>query len=580
MLKGIQASSGIAIGKVFLFLEEEDLSVCPRSLNKEEIKKEVHHFREGLYFVRKEMLQMKDKLLRTLGREHSRLIDAHLMILDDPLLTRDVPKKIESHALNAEWVVYEVTEKVIKTLEAVEDNYFRQRTEDILALRRKIIAYLIGKEKVSLTNLPQDIIIVAHNLTPQDTINLKEEEVIGFATDVGGKTSHTSLLAQSFEIPAVVGLKDITRQVKNGDILIIDGDEGIVILNPDEQTVLTYQEKHRNYLQEKEELRNLVGLKAVTLDGHQVNLGANIERPEEMELVQRYGAEGIGLYRTEFLYLDREDLPSEEEQYGKYVRVVKSVYPDWVIIRTLDLGGDKLFPQIPEFKDTSPPQERNPFLGLRSIRFCLRYPEILKAQLRAILRASAEGKLKILFPMVTRLDELSQVKQILEEVKESMRKKNIPFDEKVEIGILIEVPAAALITGLFAEEVDFFSIGTNDLIQYTLAVDRGNENVANLYEPSHPSIIRLIKQIIVSAKSKGKWIGTCGEMAAEPLFTVMFIGMNIDGLSVPASQVPKVKKVIRAISYSEAQKLAEKIYSAKDKNVIDEITLEINEKYT
>lgn len=574
MLKGIPASSGIAIGKVFLFLEEEDLPIYPHTLNREEIKNELRRFREAVNSVRQEMLQTKDKVLRTLGREHSRLIEAHLLILDDPLLTRDVPKKIVSHQLNADWVVYEVTEKVIKTLETIEDNYFRERTEDILALRRKIIRYLLGKGKMSLANLPENIIVVAHNLTPGDTVNLKEEKVIGFATDVGGRTSHTALLAQSFEIPAVVGLKNITREVKNGDTLIIDGDEGVVIPNPDEQMIQTYQEKYKAYLEKKKELQKLVGLKAVTLDGHLVNLAANIERPEEIELVRRYGAEGVGLYRTEFLYLDRADLPSEKEQYENYVRVAKNVYPQSVVIRTLDLGGDKLFSQFAGLEGLTV-MERNPFLGLRSIRFCLRYPEILRAQLRAILRASAEGNLKILFPMISRIEELRRVKEILEETKKSLREENIPFDEKIEIGVLIEVPAAALITTLLAEEVDFLSIGTNDLIQYTLAVDRGNENVANLYEPSHPSILCLIKQIIVAAQRVGKWIGTCGEMAAEPVFAVILIGMGINGLSVPASQVPKVKEIIRRISYSEAEKLAEEISSAREKEVIEKIIQEI-----
>ncbi len=579
MLKGIAASSGIAIGKVFLFLEEEDLPIYPRSLSQEGIKNELRRFREAVNSVRQEMLQTKNKVLQSLGKEHSRLIDAHLLILDDPLLTRDVPKKITSGALNADWVVYEVTEKVIRTLEAVEDSYFRERTEDILALRRKIIRHLLGKEKTFLVNLPEDAIVVAHNLAPADTVNLKEEKVSGFATDVGGKTSHTALLAQSFEIPAVVGLKDITRQVKNGDTLIIDGTEGVVIVNPDLQTVQIYREKIKEHFDRKEELQKLAKLKATTLDGHAIDLAANIERPEEIELVHRYGAEGIGLYRTEFLYLGRSDLPSEEEQYENYSKVAKNVYPDWVVIRTLDLGGDKLFPQIAELKGISL-MEPNPFLGLRSVRFCLRYPEILKAQLRAILRASEKGNLKILFPMVSRIEELRQVKKILEETKQFLREEKINFDEEIKIGVLIEVPAAALITGLLAEEVDFLSIGTNDLIQYTLAVDRGNENVANLYEPTHPSVLRLVKQIIIAARKAGKWIGTCGEMAADPFFTVMFVGLGINGLSVPAGLVPGVKKVIREFSFSQAEKLAEEITSAKDKESIEAVARKINEKHT
>ncbi len=580
MFKGIPASSGIAIGKAFLFLEEEDLPIYPRSLNKEEIRNELHRFRETVNKVKQEIIQTKGKVLQLLGKEHSRLIEAHLLILDDPLLTRDVPKKIISHFLNAEWVVYEITEKVIKTLETLEDVYFRERKEDILTIRRKIIRYLLGKEKMLLSNLPPDTVVVAHNLTPGDTVGLKEEKVIGFATDAGGRTSHTALLAQSFEIPCVVGLKNITQQVKTGEAIIVDGDKGIIIVNPDKQTIENYQELQKKILEEKQELQKLVSLPAVTLDGHQINLAANIEIPEEIELVHKYGAEGIGLYRTEFLYLDRADLPGEEEQYKNYSQVAKSILPHSVIIRTLDLGGDKIFPQVSNLKQMVLSPERNPFLGLRSIRFCLRCSEILKTQLRAILRASAEGKLKILFPMISRIDELRQAKDILEEVKISLREKNIPFDEKIKIGVLIEVPAAALIVDLISKEIDFLSIGTNDLIQYTLAVDRGNENVANLYEPSHPSILRLIKQIVDAGHKAGKWVGTCGEMAAEPVFALLLLGMGLDGLSVPPSLVPRIKKIIRGVSHQEVKKLTEEVFASADKEILEKISNKINERYS
>lgn len=580
LLEGIPASEGIAIGRVFIFLEEEDIPIYPRSLNKEEIKKELYRFREAMNKTKQEVSQVKNKILQTLGKQHSRLIDAHLLVLDDPLLTRDVPKKIVTHSLNAEWVVYEMTERIVKTLETVQNDYFRERSEDILVIRRKIIHHLLGKERTFLSNLPPDAVIVAHSLAPADTVNLKEEKVLGFATDVGGRTSHTALLAQSFEIPAVVGLKNATQMMKSGDTVIIDGREGVVICNPDEQTVEHYRQLQKKYREEKEELQKLVSLPAVTTDGYQVNLAANIERPEEIELALRYGAEGIGLYRTEFLYLDRADLPSENEQYENYYRVAKETFPHSVIIRTLDLGGDKLIPQTFNLRQTAVFPERNPFLGLRSIRFCLHYPEILKTQLRAILRASTAGKFKILFPMITRIEELRQAKEILEEVKASLRAENIPFDEKIEVGVLIEVPAAALIMDLIAKEVDFLSIGTNDLIQYTLAVDRGNENVANLYEPSHPSILRLIKQIVDVALRSDKWIGTCGEMGAEPVFAVIFIGMGLKGLSVPPSLVPRIKKVIRETSRLEAEEFMQKVLTANEKELLNKILKEINEKYS
>jgi len=576
MFKGIPASPGIAIGKVFLFVEEEELPLYPRSLTKEEIKGELRRFHKALVKTKQEMLEAKTKVLRALGKEHSRLIDAHLVMLEDPLLTRDVTKKIVSHQLNAEWVVYEITEKVIKTLETIEDKYFRERKEDLLAVRHRIIHYLLGREKVTLSGLPTQSIVVAHNLTPTDTVGLKEEKVSGFATDVGGRTSHTALLAQSFEIPAVVGLKNITRYVKPGDTLIIDGSEGVVIINPDKETLESYQRLEARFIAEKEELQKLSKLPTLTRDGRRIELVANIETPDEIQLVLKYGAEGIGLYRTEFLYLNRADLPGEEEQYNNYSRIVKSMYPYSVIVRTLDLGGDKLATQVSASGEALISSERNPFLGLRSIRFCLHYPEIFKQQLSSILRASAEGKLKILFPMITRTDELYQAKNILEEVKMSLHQKGIPFDEKIEVGVLIEVPAAALIVDFIAKEVDFISIGTNDLIQYTLAVDRGNENVAELYEPLHPSILRLIKQIVDVGHSFGKWVGTCGEMAAEPPLALLLIGMGVDGLSVPPSIIPRIKKVINQFSSEEARNIANEILSLPNREMIEKTLSRVN----
>lgn len=566
MFKGIPASPGIAVGKAFL-LREEKITVHRRPLSKDQIKSELARFQQALQSTRKDILVNKEKIIRKLGKKHARLIEAYLLILEDPLLTQDVVGLIVKEKVNAEWALQFSIEKIAKVFESLENEYLRERRQDIVDIGEKILRQLQAEtlEKPSLSKLSGETIVVAHNLTPTDTLGMREEKVIAFATDMGGRTSHTAIIAQSLEIPAVVGLKEITAHIKTGDTLIVDGTEGLVIVNPDPLTIENYHREQQIFISQQRELEKLRDLPAQTLDKYRFVLAANIEAPEEIKSVLMHGSEGIGLYRTEYLYLNREDLPSEEEHFQNYKTVAQKMLPYSVIIRTVDLGGDK-------FRDSlGLAPEANPFLGLRAIRLCLKYPELFKTQLRAILRASVYGKLKIMYPMISGIEELRAANAILAEVKDELKKKGQAFDEKLEVGIMIEIPSAAMTTDILAKEVSFLSIGTNDLIQYTLAVDRINENVASLYDPLHPSILRLIKGIIDAGHNAGKWVGMCGEMAGVPEFTPILIGMGLDEFSVASIAVPKVKETIRSIRLSDAKELVKEIIAASDRPTIDEI---------
>ncbi|MCK4533030.1 phosphoenolpyruvate--protein phosphotransferase [bacterium] len=555
MHKGIAASSGIAIGCVFL-LEEDDFIVQKREIIDE--KFEISRFRSALNKTKQEMIQTKKKALQRLGKKHARLFDAYLLILDDTMLRQDTIEMIAKNKVSAEYALQQVMEKVLLFFKEIDDEYFKERGQDIYNVGRKVLRHLLGREKKVLSQLESQVIVVAHNLTPSDTIAMREEKVIGFATDIGGKTSHVAIMAHSLEIPAVVGLKDITKKIKNGDMIIIDGDQGIVILNPDPVTIENYYRKQQIFIAEEKDLEKLKDLPAITLDGQEINLVANIEVPEEIKSVLFHGANGIGLYRTEYLYMNRKDFPTEEEQYESYKVVAKNMLPYSVTIRTLDLGGDKVTQQ---FK-LAP--ERNPFLGLRAIRLCLKYPDIFKTQLRAILRASTEGKLKIMYPMISGIEELRQANMILEEVKKDLRGKRIDFDNEIEVGVMIEVPSAALVVDVLVQESDFLSIGTNDLIQYSLAVDRVNENVTNLYNPLHLSILRLLKRIVQAGEKAGKWVAMCGEMAADPSVTTILLGLGLREFSMSAVSIPKIKRVIRSIKIKETKQLADEIMGLSD----------------
>ncbi len=448
--------------------------------------------------------------------------------------------------------------KIARSFSLIEDEYLRERGQDILDVGKKILKNLLGYEREQLAHLDSPVIVVAHNLTPADTIAMRREKVIGFATDIGGRTSHTAIMARSLEIPAVVGLKNVVQMVKPNDTIIIDGNQGIVVISPDEMTLESYKREQQKYKKAVKKLEGLRDLPAVTLDGHEITLLANIEVPDEIPSVLAHGASGVGLYRTEYLFLDRKDLPSEEEQYKHYQKVAEKMLPNTVILRTLDLGADKIS------HDLNILPERNPFMGMRAIRFCLRYKNVFKSQLKAILRASPIGNLKIMYPMISGVDEFHRANDVLKEARKELDDQNIPYDPNIEVGILVEVPSAAITSDVLAREADFLSIGTNDLIQYTLAVDRVNENVAHLYEPLHLAILRLIKSIIDYGHRYGKKVSMCGEMAADSRFTKILLGMGLDELSMSPIAIPKIKQIIRSANYQDCLDLSLQILNLSE----------------
>jgi len=564
MLKGIAASPGIVIGRAFL-LEEEEFYISKRTIEPADIKQEIIRFRKALAETKEEMDGIRQRVLKQLGKRHVRLFDAYLLILDDPILRNDVIRMVMEQRVNAEYALQMVIDKITKTFNIIDDGYLRDRSMDILDVGKRVLKHLLGRERQELASLPSPVIVVAHNLTPADTIAMRKENVIGFATDIGGRTSHTAIMAQSLEIPAVVGLKNITKKVTPGDTIIVDGIEGIVIIDPDSLTVENYERQKIKFTDAEEALKKLTDLPAVTADEYTVELQANIEVPEEIPSVHAHGATGIGLFRTEYIYLNRVDLPSEEEQYQQYVSVARKMIPYPVVIRTMDLGADRF---VGEFGISS---ERNPFMGLRAIRLCFRYPGVFKTQLRAILRASVDGNLKIMYPMICCVEELRHANELLEEVKNELREEKNPFNENMEVGVMIETPSSALIADILAREAGFLSIGTNDLIQYTLAVDRVNENVTHLYKPLHLSILRLVKRVIDAGHKEGKRVGMCGEMAADPSFTKILLGMGLDEFSMSPLSIPKIKKIIRSTNLTRARELANEVLATREQEEVSKI---------
>lgn len=549
MLKGIPAAPGLVLGKAFC-LGSEDLEVARRNISEPQIPKEITRFEEALIKTRSEILDIQKKISREMGVRHAQIFNAHLLVLEDRTLIEGVISHLKKERFCIEYIFLQVLKKYIKAFSHIGDPYLRERLSDIEDVGKRILRNLRGIRREILTNLKEKLIIVAYDLSPSDTASMHKEKVLGFITDIGGKTSHTAIMAKALEIPAVVGLEVATAKVKTGDTIIVDGTRGEVLINPDRATLARYKQQSVRLEREESVLLKLRDLPAVTRDGHRVELAANIELPQELPSVIAHGAKGIGLYRTEYFYMNRTDLPSEDEHFRAYKKVCQQVKPHPVVIRTLDLGGDKFLSQL------DIPQEMNPYLGWRAIRFCLARPRIFKVQLRAILRASAYGKLKLMYPMISGIEELRQANQMLEQAKEELRKGKVPFGEDFEVGAMIEIPSAALTCDILAKEVDFFSIGTNDLIQYSIAVDRVNEKIAYLYEPTHPAVLRLIKNIIDSGHKQDVWVGMCGEMASEPAFALLLLGLGLDEFSVSPAAVPAIKRVIRSVTMEEARQMA------------------------
>jgi len=548
--QGIGVSPGVARGKIYVY-SIADAVVPEYDVAPEDVPKEIARFEQALIKTREQLHELQGRIATGIGSgATSTILEVHLSITEDPALIEQVVKRLEQDRKNVEFVFNDVSHKYITTLAELSDEFFRERAADVHDVARRILRNLLGHDHRALTNLPPDTIVIAHDLSPSDTTSLDRQHVTGFATDVGSHTSHTAIVARSMGLPAVVGLRNLSQFVHDGQSAILDGYSGTLIIEPTEQTLFVYGELQVKRHSVQERLDALHDLPAQTLDGHRIILSGNIELPQDVHGVMAMGAEGIGLFRTEFLYLNRKDYPTEEEQYQKYVEIARAVKPYTVIIRTLDIGGDKF-----RSEDSTPP-EVNPFLGFRAIRFCLANVDIFEAQLRAILRASAEGNVRIMYPMISGVAEVVQANDILRQVMGDLKKEGIPFDEQIHVGAMIEIPSAALTAEMIAPEVDFFSIGSNDLIQYTMAVDRVNEKVAGLYEPTHPAILRLIRGVVEAAHNNNIWVGVCGEMAGEPLFTPLLLGMGIDELSAASSSLPRVKEVIRRLTLREAQELA------------------------
>ena len=550
MISGILVSPGFAFGQA-LILKEDPIVVSTRKITDEQIDKEIQNFIDGRNKSAEQLSLIKEKAEKNLGAEKAEIFEGHIMLLEDEELEQEIVSLIKGDKKTADAAVYSVIEDQAQALEALDDEYLKERAADVRDIGKRLLKNILNIPIVDLSAITEEVILVAPDLTPSETAQLNLDKVLGFITDLGGRTSHTSIMARSLEIPAIVGTTDATSKVKSGDFIVLDGVNNTIYLNPSESEIDKLKAFRNEYLQEKEELAKLQDLPAITLDGHQVEVCANIGTVRDVAGAERNGAEGVGLYRTEFLFMDRDALPTEEEQFQAYKAVAEAMGSQAVIVRTMDIGGDKDLPYM------NLPKEENPFLGWRAIRICLDRKEILHSQLRAILRASKFGKLRIMFPMVISVEEVRELKAELEMLKGQLREEGKAFDEAIEVGIMVETPAAAIIAHHLAKEVDFFSIGTNDLTQYTLAVDRGNELISHLYNPMSPAVLNLIKQVIDASHAEGKWTGMCGELAGDERATLLLLGMGLDEFSMSAISIPRIKKLIRNANYADTQALAE-----------------------
>ena len=551
MLRGIPVSQGVSQGRVVV-LNRSRIVPAKAGFEMADQASEEARLKTALANTRKQILAMQERLRDELGAKESLIFDAHLLVLEDPALLEEVKQQIRKEHFSAEYAFYTASEKYAKALSAVDDSYLSERAADIRDVTQRVLGNLIGHpQQAGVNDLTKPCIVVANDLTPSDTALLDPSKVLGFVTEIGSRTSHTAILARSLQIPAVLGLGESIEELKPGQKVLLDGFNGFVVISPSDQTLFEYGQLVERQISIEENLDDIRSEPAKTLDGHTITLSANIERACDVEAVHKSGATSVGLFRTEFLYINRPDLPDEEEQFQTYKKVAESLAPEPVIIRTLDLGGDKLLSHI----NVAP--EMNPFLGWRAIRLCLEEKDMFRTQLRAILRACAFGNLKIMYPMVSGIDELNAANELLDECRGQLRGEGIEFAEDLEIGVMIETPSAAMIADSLAKRVQFFSIGTNDLIQYSLAVDRLNEKIAHLYEPTHPGILRLIKTTVDAGKAQKIWTGVCGEMASDLAMVPLLIGLGVGELSVASSMVPRVKMLIRSIEMTKALELAE-----------------------
>ena len=551
MYKGTGASPGIALGKA-LVIEHSELVIEKKTI--ENIDKEIQKLESAVKVSKEELTKVKEKALAELGEHEAEIFEAHLLVLEDPELIGSAISKIRDEKVNADYALNEIKEIFVAMFESMDNEYMRERAADIKDVTNRVLRHILGIKVVDLAELDEEVVLIAHDLTPSDTATMNKNMVLGFLTDIGGRTSHTAIMARTLEIAAVVGLNDITKKVKDGDYIVFNGDTGEVIVNPDEETKAKYASLKEEFEEYRKSLELLKGQASITTDGRHVELAGNIGSPNDVEGLIKNDAEGVGLYRTEFLYMDKEDsFPTEEEQYEAYKAVLEGMNNKPIVIRTLDIGGDK---ELPYFEMEA---EMNPFLGYRAIRLCLDRKDIFKTQLRALYRASVHGKLRIMFPMISSLEELLDAKEVIKEVLKELDAENIAYSNDVEVGMMIEIPSAAVLSDVLAKHVDFFSIGTNDLIQYTCAVDRMNQKISHLYNQFNPAVLRLIKMVIDNAHKEGKWVGMCGESAGDQRMIPILLGFGLDEFSMSPISILPARKLITSLSYADMQKFADEV---------------------
>ena len=567
LINGIAASDGVAIAKAYL-LVEPDLSFTNEKVT--DTDAEIRKFRNALEASKIELTKIRNNAEKQLGPDKAAIFDAHLLVLDDPELIQPIEDKIANEKVSAPEALDEVTSQFITIFESMDNEYMRERAADIRDVSKRVLAHLLGVELPNPSMIDESVVIVGNDLTPSDTAQLNKEFVQGFVTNIGGRTSHSAIMSRSLEIAAVVGTKSITKEVKQGDMVIVDGITGDVIVDPTEDELIAYQNKRERFFEDKKELQKLRDAETVTIDGEHAELAANIGTPDDLYGVMENGAEGIGLYRTEVLYMGRDQMPTEDEQFEAYKKVLETMKDKRVVVRTLDIGGDKELPYL------NLPKEMNPFLGYRAIRLCLDQQDIFRTQLRALLRASVYGKLNIMFPMVATINEFRDAKAILLEEKENLKNDGHDISDDIELGIMVEIPSTAALADIFAKEVDFFSIGTNDLIQYTMAADRMSERVSYLYQPYNPAILRLVKQVIEASHKEGKWTGMCGEMAGDETAIPLLLGLGLDEFSMSATSILKARRQINGLSKNEMSELANRAINCATQEEVKDLVNHIS----